>query len=100
MEDSNTKIMEDQNELSMQTKHINRPELSTETWNGKYANNFLDKREDIKSEYNQMMNTQVDGLLDNISNAIKEFKNANLNLSDSIDSNRNRISKLREMEDD
>ncbi len=60
LEDSNMKIIGDQDELSMQKTHVNRPELSTETWYGKFANDFLDKRENIKSEYNQMMNTQLD----------------------------------------
>ena len=100
LEDSNTKIIGDQDELSMQKTHVNRPELSTETWYGKFANDFLDKRENIKSEYNQMMNTQVDILIENIYNAIKQLKNANSNLSVSIESNRQHISKLREMEDD
>lgn len=100
LETANAKIIENQNELSVEKSQVNQPELTTELWHGKYANDFLDKRESIKTEYNNMMNTDVEVLLDNISNAIKELKSANSDLSSLIESNQDRISKLREMEDD
>ncbi|WP_327366138.1 YwqH-like family protein [Virgibacillus dakarensis] len=94
------KIIADQDELSMQKGAVNQPDLSSETWQGKHTNDFLDKRENIKQEYNNMMNTQVGILLDNIANAIERLKKANLDLSSSIETNRYRIRQLREMEDD
>ncbi|MBT2215759.1 DUF5082 domain-containing protein [Virgibacillus dakarensis] len=84
----------------MQKGAVNQPDLSSETWQGKHTNDFLDKRENIKQEYNNMMNTQVGILLDNIANAIERLKKANLDLSSSIETNRYRIRQLREMEDD
>ncbi|GGB38694.1 hypothetical protein GCM10011409_15250 [Lentibacillus populi] len=100
LEDSKIKIIADQDELSMQKGAVNQPDLSSETWQGKHTNDFLDKRENIKQEYNNMMNTQVGILLDNIANAIERLKKANLDLSSSIETNRYRIRQLREMEDD
>ncbi|MEN1967815.1 DUF5082 family protein [Lentibacillus sp. N15] len=100
LKDSSTKIVGDQDELSMQKGAVNQPELSSETWRGNYADDFLDKQESLKQEYNNIKNTETERLLDNISDAIQRLKNANTDLSDSIESNRHRIRQLRAMEDD
>lgn len=100
LKDSSTKIISDQDELSIQKGAVNRPKLTSETWQGNYADDFSDKQESLKREYNNIKNTETERLLDNISEEIQKLKNANADLSSSIESNRHRISQLREMEDD
>ena len=100
LENAKSKILVDQDELSMEKNMINQPQLSNETWVGKHATDFLDIRKDINNTYNDMMINQVDVLLENIDQAIKNLKAVNLNLTDSIESNKYRIHKLRELEDD
>lgn len=100
LENADTKITGDQDELSMQKREVNRPEITTDLWHGKHANDFMDKRDSIKKEYNNIMNNGVTVLLDNISEAIRQLKNTNANLSSLIETNQSRIRTLRQMEEE
>lgn len=100
LENSNTKILGDQDDLSMQKGEVNRPEITSDLWHGKHADDFMNKRESIKKEYNNIMNNNVNVLLDNISEAIRQLKNTNADLSSLIETNQSRIHTLRQMEED
>lgn len=95
LEKAKSKIVKNQNELSMEKSKVDQPQLSNETWRGKHANEFMEMRTKLKHTYNDMVNNQVEVLLENIDQAIQDLKRANSNLLDSIESSRHRIRNLR-----
>lgn len=100
LENAKSKILAGQDELSMEKSKVDQPQLSNETWRGKHATEFLEMRTKLKHTYNDMVNNQVEVLLENIDQAIQDLKRANSSLLDSIESSRNRIRNLRELEED
>ncbi|TCP31201.1 uncharacterized protein DUF5082 [Scopulibacillus darangshiensis] len=83
-----------QDDLSEYKNLIKNPDLTSESWAGKHAAEFLDIRETIDNAYNDIVTIQVESILQGIEDKISQLENANLDLSDDISSKRNRINHM------
>lgn len=91
LKNAQTNIIADQKELGSKRTLVTEPNLSNDTWQGKYATEFLEIREEVGNQFTNILQSQIETLLDNISSKIAVLENSNDQLSSTIISKRNEI---------
>ncbi|KLV31905.1 DUF5082 family protein [Priestia megaterium] len=84
----------EQEELMNHANLVNNPQLSSESWAGKYATEFSENRSKLEHAFKEIGNNQVEKVLQTIETKITYLQNQNRSLGDSISSVNNRITQL------
>jgi archaellum component FlaC len=87
-------ISNELNELVDHKPLVFDPELTPDTWQGKYADTFLDIRNGINYAYTGIIQ-QTEDLLNDISKKISELEAMNTSISNSISSKRSQLIHLK-----
>jgi archaellum component FlaC len=85
------------NELGVLVDHktlVLNPEITPYTWQGKYADMFLDMRKSINHAYTSIIQ-QTEDLLNDISQKISELKAMNTSISNTVSSKRSQLAHLK-----
>lgn len=88
-------IIKNQEELASNQQLVEKPPLINDTWEGKYATEFSEYRRTIKSEFNDVIQVQIETLLENIETKIVQLSNINEDHYSSIVSHRKKITVLK-----
>jgi chromosome segregation ATPase len=94
LKSAHQEITSSQEEFMMNKKYVNQPELTSSTWMGKHANEFIQIRQEIEHSYSKVGNNDIEEMLNSIENKITYYEDANRSLSSTISSKRDRISQL------
>jgi archaellum component FlaC len=87
-------ISNELNELADHKPLVFDPELTPYTWQGKYADMFLDIRNSIHYAYTAIIQ-QTEDLLNDISRKISELEAMNTSISNTISSKRSQLAHLK-----
>jgi archaellum component FlaC len=87
-------ISNELNELADHKPLVFAPELTPYTWQGKYADMFLDIRNSIHYAYTAIIQ-QTEDLLNDISRKISELEAMNTSISNTISSKRSQLAHLK-----
>jgi archaellum component FlaC len=87
-------ISNELNELVDHKPLVFDPELTPDTWQGKYADMFLDIRNGTNYAYTGIVQ-QTESLLNDISKKISELEAMNTSISNSISSKRSQLAHLK-----
>ncbi|WLR41392.1 DUF5082 family protein [Bacillus carboniphilus] len=93
-----TQLEQIQNEFRYNQKLIDAPDLSSQTWKGNLANQFLNIRDELVDSYNQLSQTDLNHAIDDIENKIADIKRNIHSLEIKIDRERERIEMERRKE--
>ncbi|MBS2970762.1 DUF5082 family protein [Metabacillus sp. KIGAM252] len=78
------KLEEIQQEFKAKIKMCKEPELTADTYNGEHATDFDKIRTELKEEYKDMYDGQLEDILNQIQGKIEELKDQIKNLKDQI----------------
>ncbi|MDQ0272728.1 YwqH-like family protein [Cytobacillus purgationiresistens] len=91
---SKNNITHEQGELWAHKRLISEPELSSSTWDGKHAAEFMNIRANIEQSYTSINSQQVEDIFSDIEQKIAQLESMNNGYSNSIASINLRISQL------
>lgn len=88
-------IVEEQSVAMENRRLIQKPEITSELWNGKHAEVSIEIRSKIEAAYIGIFETDIEALLTEIENKINQLKTSNHSISSSISSKRAILEKFR-----
>ncbi|WP_338778780.1 DUF5082 family protein [Metabacillus sp. FJAT-52054] len=96
LQSASNNISEDQRDFIQNKKQLNQPELSTQIWNGKRADQFQEFREKMAGEYNELSSTDTNEILNEIESKIDYYQDQMNALQHSISILNVQISNIKE----
>jgi len=84
LEKSKEKIMKNQEVIGEKHTLTTQPNLSSETWAGNYADEFIEIRDSIEQEFKSILDLQIEVLIDNISLKTSQLVELNRTFEDKI----------------